>query len=180
MLKFQSKTLIITRINTQLSTQTITQAMQIITAFTSAHLDEIRTIFREYEQFLNVDLCFQGFEEELANLPGKYAPPEGALLLAVEENSVAGCVAVRALEGDVCEMKRLYTRPSYRGRGLGRQLAEKIISEAKNLKYKLMRLDTLESLTAAMALYRSLGFTKTGAYYHNPLQNVIYWELPLG
>ena len=154
--------------------------MQIISARTSAHLNEIRTIFREYEQFLDVDLCFQGFEEELANLPGKYASPEGALFLAVEDQSVAGCVAVRALEGNICEMKRLYTRPSYRGKGLGRQLAERVIMEAENLGYTLMRLDTRESLTSAMALYRSLGFTKTGAYYHNPLQNVIYWELPLG
>ncbi|MBT4088729.1 MAG: GNAT family N-acetyltransferase, partial [Deltaproteobacteria bacterium] len=101
--------------------------MQIISARTSAHLNEIRTIFREYEQFLDVDLCFQGFEEELANLPGKYASPEGALFLAVEDQSVAGCVAVRALEGNICEMKRLYTRPSYRGKGLGRQLAERVI-----------------------------------------------------
>ena len=110
--------------------------MQIINARTSTHLNEIRTIFREYEQFLNVDLCFQGFEEELANLPGKYAPPAGELFLAVEDENVAGCVAVRALEGDVCEMKRLFTRPSYRGRGLGRQLAEKIISEAEKLGFK--------------------------------------------
>jgi len=153
--------------------------MQIISAESAAQLSEIRTIFREYEQFLNVDLCFQGFEEELASLPGKYAPPSGALFLAVKDNSVAGCVAVRAFEGKICEMKRLYTRPSYRGKGLGRQLAEKIILEAKELGYELMRLDTLESLTAAMALYRSLGFTETGAYYDNPLENVIYWELQL-
>jgi putative acetyltransferase len=154
--------------------------MQIISAESAAQLSIIRTIFREYEQFLNVDLCFQGFEEELANLPGKYAPPSGALFLAVEDNSVAGCVAVRGLESDICEMKRLYTRPSYRSKGLGRQLAQKIILQAQELGYELMRLDTLEILTEAMSLYQSLGFKKTGAYYHNPLENVIYWELPLG
>ena len=153
--------------------------MQIINARTSEHLNEIRTIFREYEQFLNVDLCFQGFEAELANLPGKYAPPSGQLYLAVEKQHVAGCVAVRALEGNICEMKRLFVRPSYRGQGLGRQLANKIIEEAQKLGYNMMRLDTLESLTSAMALYQSLGFKQTGAYYHNPLQHVIYWELLL-
>ncbi len=172
--------LINTRTEIRPPNKTTVKTMQIINAHTTTHLNEIRTIFREYEQFLNVDLCFQGFEEELANLPGKYAHPKGALFLAVEDNSIAGCVAVRALEGDICEMKRLYTRPSFRGRGLGRQLAEKIISEGEKLGYRLMRLDTLEILTAAMSLYQSLGFKKTGAYYHNPLENVIYWELPLG
>lgn len=154
--------------------------MNIVSADSPAQLSEIKTIFREYEQFLNVDLCFQGFEEELANLPGKYASPHGALFLAVDEKQVAGCVAVRALEEEICEMKRLYIRPEYRGTGLGRKLAETVIAEAGKLGYKCMRLDTLESLTEAMGLYRSLGFRQTDSYYHNPMQNVIYWELPLG
>jgi len=154
--------------------------MQIIKAESPAQLSEIRTIFREYEKFLDVDLCFQGFEEELANLPGKYVSPGGALFLAEDGQQVAGCVAVRALEGSSCEMKRLYVRPAYKGTGLGRLLAERVIAEAVKLGYETMRLDTLESLTAAMGLYRSLGFKQTDSYYHNPLQNVIYWELPLG
>ncbi|MFH2130538.1 MAG: GNAT family N-acetyltransferase [bacterium] len=154
--------------------------MQIISVQTSPHLNEIRTLFREYEQFLNVDLCFQGFEEELATLPGKYAPPGGALFLALENRSAAGCVAVRTLDDATCEMKRLFVRPGFRGIGLGKQLATVVIAEALRLGFKRMRLDTLESLTAAMGLYHSLGFRQVDAYYHNPLQNVIYWELSLG
>jgi len=158
----------------------ISVSMQIIRAQTSSHMDQIRTLFREYEQFLNVDLCFQGFEEELAGLPGKYAPPDGALFLALKDQETAGCVAVRPLETGICEMKRLYIRPSCRGLGLGKELAETIISEAEDLKYRLMRLDTLETLTEAMGLYHSMGFRRTSAYYHNPLQDVIYWERALG
>ncbi len=166
--------------STPISSLSISVHMQIIRAQTSNHLDQIRTLFREYEQFLNVDLCFQGFEEELAGLPGKYAPPDGALFLALKDQETAGCVAVRPLEAGICEMKRLYIRPSCRGLGLGKKLAETIISEAENLKYRLMRLDTLETLTEAMGLYHSMGFSRTSAYYHNPLQDVIYWERPLG
>ncbi len=154
--------------------------MDIITADTPDHMIETECLFREYESFLNVDLCFQEFETELATLPGKYAPPGGSLLLALEGSQTAGCVAVRSLEADICEMKRLYVRPQYRGSGLGKKLAESVISEAEKLGYRLMRLDTLETLTEAMGLYQSLGFTQTGAYYHNPLQHVIYWEKTLG
>ncbi len=153
--------------------------MEIIRARTAEHLERVRDLFREYERFLGVDLCFQEFEEELACLPGQYAPPEGRLLIAVEGRDVAGCVAARKLGDGACEMKRLYVRPQYRGRGLGRDLAREIIREAAALGYAVMRLDTLARLKEAMTLYQSLGFRQTQPYYENPLPEVVYWELPL-
>jgi len=153
--------------------------MEIIHVKTAKHLDEIRQLFRKYENFLGVDLCFQGFEEELARLPGEYAPPKGSLLLAVDGKNTAGCVAVREFNCDVCEMKRLYLRPKYRGVGLGRKLAKKIIEEAERIGYSSIRLDTLKNLKEAMGLYESLGFKRVDPYYENPLPDVIYWELQL-
>jgi putative acetyltransferase len=153
--------------------------MNIIHVQTPQHVEEIRSLFREYEQFLNVDLCFQGFEAELAGLPGRYGPPAGALLMALDGEYAAGCVALREIDEGVCEMKRLYIRPGYRGDGLGRQLAQTIIDQAISLGYTLMRLDTLDTLKQAMGLYSSFGFTKTAPYYDNPLEGVVYWELPL-
>lgn len=157
----------------------------IIHATTPAHFDAARTLFREYAQHLGEDLCFQGFDEELKTLPGKYAPPRGALLLAVEGEAVAGCVALRPLDGTsagegVCEMKRLFVRDAYRGRGLGRRLAEEIIAEAQSRGYRRLVLDTLDRLAAATSLYRALGFDQIPAYYHNPLADVTYWALELG
>ena len=142
-------------------------------------IDEVRHLFREYEQFLDVDLCFQNFEEELAGLPGKYAPPHGALFIAVEGRHAAGCVALRKLEDGICEMKRLYVRSQYRGRGLGRILAKRVIEEAIELDYMIMRLDTLDKLKEAMKLYETLGFKRRSSYYDNPLPGVVYWELKL-
>ena len=139
----------------------------------------VRSLFREYEKFLAVDLCFQNFEQELAQLPGKYAPPDGALLLAMEQSSPAGCVAVRKLEKDACEMKRLFVRPEHRGKDIGRLLAVRIIDHAKLLGYRVMRLDTLDRLTEAVRLYESLGFKQIPPYYANPLPGVLYWELKL-
>ena len=153
--------------------------MEIIRVATTEHLNEIRSLFREYEAFLGVDLCFQGFEEELAGLPGKYAPPKGAILMAVDGHSTAGCVAARALEAGVCEMKRLYVRPPYRGLGLGRRLIETIIQEAAQIGYFRMQLDTLDTLHEAMRLYEAMGFKKIAPYYDNPLPGVVYWELKL-
>ena len=153
--------------------------MKLLGADTPELLGHIRELFREYQEFLNVDLCFQGFEQELAALPGKYAPPKGALFLAVDGEKTAGCVALREIAPGVCEMKRLYVRPSSRGRGLGRRLAEAAIGEGRRLGYRLMRLDTLEQLREAIGLYESLGFRRIPSYYPNPLPGVIYWELRL-
>lgn len=146
---------------------------------TPDELEEIRCLFREYENFLGVDLCFQGFEEELKTLPGKYTPPQGRLLLALDHGEVTGCVALRGLEEGTCEMKRLYVRSNYRGKKLGRKLAEKIIEEARQIGYSYMRLDSLQSLNEALALYKSLGFKEVHSYYHNPLPDVVYMELQL-
>jgi ribosomal protein S18 acetylase RimI-like enzyme len=153
--------------------------MNIVRATTPEHIAAVRTLFREYENFLNVDLCFQGFEDELAGLPGKYAPPEGALLLALQGADVCGCVALRKLEPGVCEMKRLFVRPKYRGLGLGQALAKAIIAEAVAKGYAAMRLDTLAQLTEAIQLYEHLGFQEIASYYDNPLPGVSYWELDL-
>jgi putative acetyltransferase len=143
-------------------------------------IEEVRHLFWEYETFLGVDLSFQCFEDELVTLPGKYAPPTGALFIAVNGEQTAGCVALRKLEDAVCEMKRLFVRPQFRGRGLGRQLAVRIVDEAIRLGYSMMLLDTLDRLEKAMKLYESLGFVRTKPYYHNPLHGVVYWKLDLG
>ncbi len=153
--------------------------MRIKPAETPHELEAVRNLFREYEAYLQVDLCFQNFEEELACLPGKYAPPRGALLIALIGGRAVGCVALRGLDTDMCEMKRLFVRPEARGTGLGRQLAEEIVARAKAMGYATMRLDTLDRLTEAMRLYASLGFRKTAPYYDNPLPGVVYWALAL-
>jgi len=153
--------------------------MNLIQAQAVSDLDAARALFREYQRFLGVDLCFQGFEEELATLPGRYAPPKGRLLLALDGPRAAGCVALRPLDERSCEMKRLFVRPAYRGRGLGRALATRIVNEASALGYAAMRLDTLEGLEGAMHLYTSMGFQRRAPYYANPLPGVVYWERAL-
>ncbi len=141
----------------------------------------ITQLFRAYAASLPIDLGYQGFDGELAALPGKYAPPHGALLLARDDNGAAlGCVAMRPLdEPGVCEMKRLYVAPVGRGRGLGRALAQAIIETARAAGYREMRLDTLASMTEAQALYRALGFTEIGAYYATPIENTVFMSLKL-
>ena len=141
--------------------------------------DTIRTLFREYEAFLGVDLCFQSFEEELRTLPGKYAEPKGRLYLALCDGEPAGCIALRPIDETACEMKRLFVREKYRGLGIGELLAKQLITDAKEIGYQTMRLDTLESLTSTVALYRKLGFEETDAYYDNPYEEVVYFELQL-
>lgn len=153
--------------------------MEIRTAKTPAEIEAARRLFIAYEKFLNVDLCFQDFDKELATLPGKYAGPDGALLIAIDNGQTAGCVALRKIAEGVCEMKRLYVIPAYRGHGLGRELAERIIQEAIRAGYRSMRLDTLERLKEAMHLYEALGFKRTVPYYRNPLEGVVYLELLL-
>lgn len=150
-----------------------------IAAGSPEQLVAIRELFQEYSAAIGIDLCFQNFDRELAELPGKYAPPEGRLFLALEGEQTAGCVALRKLDAGICEMKRLYVRPAFRGRGLGRQLAHNIIKAAHEIGYERMRLDTLSSMTPAIALYESLGFQRIPAYYANPSGYAVFMELKL-
>ena len=147
----------------------------VVPARTPAQFELANDLFRQYAAELDVDLCFQGFAEELKSLPGKYALPDGALLLAMEQTEAVGCVALRRFSATDAEMKRLYLRSSYRHLGVGRQLAESIIDRARNLGYRRMVLDTLATMQTAQALYRSLGFASIDAYYVNPLPGVIYF-----
>lgn len=144
-----------------------------------ADLDPVRALFREYAASLGVDLAFQGFDEELATLPGKYAPPAGRLLLAWAGTTPVGCVALRALDAATCEMKRLYVRPAARGGQLGRTLAGRICREARDAGYARICLDTLPTMTAAQTLYRSLGFVPIEPYVFNPIAGTQFLALDL-
>jgi len=145
----------------------------------SAELEEVRNLFREYQAELDVDLCFQSFEEELATLPGKYAPPNGELLIGLVNDEIEGCVAFRFLEPGVCEMKRLFVRPEARSSGLGGLLVEEILKGASAAGYEKMVLDTLNRLQNARKLYERNGFITVLAYYDNPLEGVIFMERKL-
>lgn len=138
-----------------------------------------RRLFEEYAAGLGIDLCFQAFDAELATLPGGYARPDGRLLLAQVGTETAGCVALRRLEPEVCEMKRLYVRPGFRGLGVGVALVKTIIAEARTAGYRRMRLDTLPSMRPALALYRRLGFREIQPYRDNPVDGAIFLELLL-
>lgn len=136
-------------------------------------------LFVEYSSDLEVDLTFQNFERELANLPGDYSPPTGCLLLAMVEKNAAGCVALRRLQNDVCEMKRLYVKPEFRNMKIGKALTKAAIGEAKRLAYKRMRLDSLPSMKEAQSLYKSLGFERITPYRFNPAEGTVFMELSL-
>ena len=153
--------------------------LRIVHAVEAPDIERVRALFKEYEQSLGVDLCFQGFAQELATLPGAYAPPRGRLLLALDGDDAAGCGALRPLGDDVCEMKRLYLRATLRGRGAGRILARRIMDEARAIGYRTMRLDTLPMMKDAIALYERLGFRPIAPYYANPVPGALFLERAL-
>ena len=154
--------------------------MKLIQAQSAEEIVRARELFEEYAAGLGIDLCFQSFDKELAELPGGYGPPAGRLFIAIDENQAAGCVALRRIADGVCEMKRLYVRPGFRGTGLGHALAEAIILAAREIGYQRMRLDTLPGkMDRAIAMYRSLGFKEIGPYYDNPVESALFMELEL-
>jgi GNAT superfamily N-acetyltransferase len=175
-------------------TPVASSAVAIRHAGLAADIALARLLFVEYAQWLKVDLCFQGFDEELATLPGAYAPPRGRLLLAGTSDQAFGCIALRPLDtaagcgcgapaepagAFVAEIKRLYVQPAHRAKGWGERLARAVIDEARTIGYRELKLDTLDWMTAARALYAGVGFRECAPYYHNPLAGVVYMELAL-
>lgn len=153
--------------------------LQIVEAYTGQPLSQVRDLFREYTGSLEIDLCFQGFEQELAELPGRYALPEGRLLLAIDGSDPVGCAGLRKISEGICEMKRLYVKPDYRLAGLGRLLAQSTITAAREAGYREMRLDTLATMASAIRLYQTLGFQRIAPYYDNPNGSAIFMSLNL-
>ena len=154
--------------------------MELIQAQSTEEVSRARELFEEYAAWLGISLCFQNFDKELAELPGDYAAPNGRLFLAVEGDEVMGCVALRKIGARVGEMKRLYVRPEFRGRGLGRTLTEELIAEATRMGHASLRLDTLPGkMDQAMAMYRSLGFQEIAPYYKNPVEGATFMKLDL-
>ena len=154
--------------------------LRIIEAHQDERLGDVYELFEEYAASLGVSLDFQGFDQELATLPGDYAPPSGRLLIATWADQLAGCVALRPMDDDICEMKRLYARPAYRGRGIGTALTDAVIDAARAIGYTRMRLDTLPSMHSARTLYASLGFREIEPYRYNPIEGSAFLELDLG
>ncbi len=153
--------------------------LSIIQATDQDQLTIIRELFLEYADQLGFELDFQNFDRDINELPGKYAPPEGRLLLALYDDRVAGCVALRRHSDEACEMKRLWVKPGFRGKRIGRALAERLIDEARLIGYKTMVLDTIDTMVEAVALYKLLGFVQTDAYYDNPIEGATYFEKDL-
>jgi putative acetyltransferase len=148
-------------------------------AASAAEIDVVRGLFREYHRWVDEPCCFASFEQELAGLPGEYAPPSGRLLLASEAGAPAGCAALRRLDARTGEMKRLYVRPAFQGRGLGRRLAQQVIAAAREACYASLMLDTLPKMTSAIALYRALAFAPRGPYAVEPTPGAVFFELRL-
>jgi putative acetyltransferase len=158
----------------------VLKSLSFVQAESPDQIAQARELFVEYAQSLGFSLCFQNFDKELAGLPGDYAPPDGRLLLAEYDGQLAGCVALHKLEPGICEMKRLYLRPQFRGKGLGRGLAERIIAEARQIGFERMRLDTVEPVMKdAVAMYRRIGFREIAPYCTNPIAGALYMELSL-
>jgi ribosomal protein S18 acetylase RimI-like enzyme len=154
--------------------------MKVVQAISEEQIQVARSLFEEYAAWLGFSLCFQNFDQELAGLPGAYTPPDGRLLLTFEDDQLAGCIALRKIRTTTCEMKRLYLRPEFRGRGLGRMLVETIIEEARAIGYTQIYLDTLPGkMDQAIALYRSIGFKEIPPYYNNPVEGATFMELRL-
>ena len=153
--------------------------MNITIEYAYDRLDIIRTLFREYTDSLGIDLQFQDFESELLKLPGKYALDDGRLYIAYVDGEVAGCIGLRRFDETRCELKRLYIRPPFRHLGLGKLLSMRIIHDARQIGYHHILLDTLSSMTPAINLYQKLGFEKIPAYYHNPIEEAVYFSLDL-
>ncbi len=155
-------------------------SVAIAAALSADDLVLARELFLEYARSLDFELCFQSFDAELAELPGKYAAPQGRLYLARVDGNAAGCIALRPLETGVCEMKRLWVRPGYRGHGVGRALCDRLVDDARQIGYRVMRLDTIgATMQKAVGLYRALGFREIPAYYDNPIPGALYLELTL-
>ena len=158
----------------------VVKGVSFLQADSPDQIAQARELFLEYAESLGFSLCFQSFDKELAGLPGDYAPPAGRLLLAEFEGQLAGCVALHPLEHAICEMKRLYLRPQFRGKKLGRPLADRIIAEARQIGYQRIRLDTVEPLMKdAVAMYRKIGFREIPPYRANPIDGALYMELEL-
>ena len=154
--------------------------MKLVHVQSEKDIAQARELFEEYAAWLEIDLCFQNFDTELAGLPGEYTPPGGRLLLAFVDEQLAACVALRKIGEGVCEMKRLFVRQEFRGKGLGRKLTEAIIEEARRIGYQRVRLDTLPpKMQTAVGVYRSLGFKEIGPYYQNPVAGAMFMELVL-
>lgn len=154
--------------------------LRIVEATAEEQIETARTLFREYQEWLKIDLCFQGFEQELATLPGAYAPPLGRLFLAYLGDEIAGCIGLRPLDRQRGEVKRLFVRNAFQGQGFGRILLVRVINEAREIGYHHLLLDTLPKMEAALRLYESLGFRETWPYTHNPEPGVLFLSLELG
>ena len=151
-------------------------SMELLVPWSHEELEEVKNLFLQYEKSIGINLCFQGFQEEMATLPGKYQEPQGVLILLNIKGEAAGCCALRPLDDRICELKRLYVKEEHRRRGLSKILMERILKEAKEKGYERIRLDTLETMKPAIQLYRSYGFQEISPYIYNPLPEALYFE----